>query len=143
MKEAKTQSGKTFCFPEERLSILNFVLRVTYCFLRTVDLPTTNFFGMHCYFPVFRLVNFVKWPRLHQSHCKTVQPANVNILSAKNLMICFSLSQLVFISLLSSTRSQNYVHQPLRTRRVLSSFQRNDGISYRQPFATGFDTNGN
>ena len=29
----KTLSGETFCFPEKRLpSILNFVLRVTYCF---------------------------------------------------------------------------------------------------------------
>ena len=55
----KTLSGETFCFPETRLlSILNFVLRVTYCFLPATDWPTTNLLGMYCYFPVFRLVNF-------------------------------------------------------------------------------------
>ena len=38
----KTLSGETFCVPEILLSILNFVLRVTYC-----------------YFPIIWLVNFV------------------------------------------------------------------------------------
>ena len=55
----KTLSGETFCFPEKRLlSILNFVLRVTY-FLRAADWQTTNLLGMYCYFSVIRLVNFV------------------------------------------------------------------------------------
>ena len=46
----KASSGETFCFPEKCLlpRILNFVLRVTYCFLRAADWPTTNFLGMCC-----------------------------------------------------------------------------------------------
>ena len=40
----KTFSGETFCLPEILLSILNFVLRVT--FLHTADWPTTDFLGM-------------------------------------------------------------------------------------------------
>ena len=57
----KTLSGETFCFPEERLiSILHFVLLVTYCFfLRGADWPTHNFLGMYCYITVIRLVNVV------------------------------------------------------------------------------------
>ena len=54
-------SGETFCFPEKcLLSILNFKLRVTNCFLRAADWPTTNFLGMYCYFSVIRLVHFVQ-----------------------------------------------------------------------------------
>ena len=52
-------SGETFCLPEILLSILNFVLRVTYCFLHTADWPTTDVLGMYCYFPIIWLVNFV------------------------------------------------------------------------------------
>ena len=37
---------------------LNFVLSVTYCFLRDADWPTNNFLGIYCYFPVIRLVSF-------------------------------------------------------------------------------------
>ena len=58
----KVSSGETFCFPEKRLlSILHFVLRVTYCFfvLRGADWPTHNFLGMYCYITVIRLVNVV------------------------------------------------------------------------------------
>ena len=59
----KTLSGETFCFPEKRLlSILHFVLRVTYCFFffsRGADWPTHNFLGMYCYITVIRLVNYV------------------------------------------------------------------------------------
>ena len=55
----KTLSGETFCVPEILLSILNFVLRVTYCFLHTADWPTTDVLGMYCYFPIIWLVNFV------------------------------------------------------------------------------------
>ena len=55
----RTLSGETFCLPEILLSILNFVLRVTYCFLHTADWPTTNALGMYCYFPIISLVNFV------------------------------------------------------------------------------------
>ena len=56
----KTLSGETFCFPEKRLlSILNFVLRLLLLFLRVADWPTTDLFGMYCYFSVIQLVNFV------------------------------------------------------------------------------------
>ena len=48
----RTLSGETFCLPEILLSILNFVLQVTYCFLHTADWPTTNALGMYCYFPI-------------------------------------------------------------------------------------------
>ena len=54
-----TLSGETFCLPEILLSILNFVLRVTYCFLHTAEWPTTDVLGMYCYFPIIWLVNFV------------------------------------------------------------------------------------
>ena len=50
--QIETLSGETFCLPEILLSILNFVLRVTYCFLHTADWPTTNALGMYCYFPI-------------------------------------------------------------------------------------------
>ena len=36
----------------------NFVLWVTYCFLRAADWPTNNFLAIYCYFPVIRLVSF-------------------------------------------------------------------------------------
>ena len=57
----RTLSGESFCFPEKLLlSILHFVLRVTYCFfLRGADWPKHNFLGMYCYITVIRLVNFV------------------------------------------------------------------------------------
>ena len=55
----RTLSGETFCLPEILLSILNFVLGVTYCFLHTADWPTTDVLGMYCYFPINWLVNFV------------------------------------------------------------------------------------
>ena len=63
----KISSGETVCFPEKRLlSILNFALRVIYCvfffsffYELLIGQPTINILGMHYYFLVIRLVNFV------------------------------------------------------------------------------------
>ena len=47
----KTLFGETFCFLEKRsLSIFNFVLRVTYCFLTRLAHNQCNFLGMYCSF---------------------------------------------------------------------------------------------
>ena len=46
---------KHFAFLKNVFSwYLNFVLRVTHCFLRAADWPSTNFLGMYCYFSVIR-----------------------------------------------------------------------------------------
>ena len=48
-------------------------------FLRAADWRTTNFLGMHCYFPISIALLFSdqstvsKWPQLQQSHCKWVE----------------------------------------------------------------------
>ena len=53
MKRKKNLHQMIICFPDKRLlSIFNFVLQATYCFLQAANWPTTNFFGRYCYFPV-------------------------------------------------------------------------------------------
>ena len=44
---------KNVCY----INFFNFVLWVTYCFLKSCRL-VRNHLGMYCYFPVIRLVNF-------------------------------------------------------------------------------------
>ena len=55
-------SGETFCFLENGLlSIFQLCASSNLLFfVRAADRPTTNFLGMYCYFPVIRLVNFVR-----------------------------------------------------------------------------------
>ena len=55
-------SGETFCFLENGLLTI-FQLCASsnlLFFVRAADRPTTNFLGMYRYFPVIRLVNFVR-----------------------------------------------------------------------------------
>ena len=55
-------SGETFCFLENGLlSIFQLCASSNLLFfVRAADRPTTNSLGMYCYFPVIRLVNFVR-----------------------------------------------------------------------------------
>ena len=55
-------SGETFCFLENGLlSIFQLCTSSNLLFfVRAADRPTTNSLGMYCYFPVIRLVNFVR-----------------------------------------------------------------------------------
>ena len=55
-------SGETFCFLENGLlSIFQLCASSNLLFfVRAADRLTTNFLGMYCYFPVIRLVNFVR-----------------------------------------------------------------------------------
>ena len=55
-------SGETFCFLENALlSIFQLCASSNLLFfLRAADRLITNFLGMYCYFPVTRLVNFVR-----------------------------------------------------------------------------------